>query len=386
LAEFYYAVANLTFGILTVNPPEYFVKRGIDFYEEACKFSFYLTKAVESKRINWDHNIRHAWTQYLRLRSRDLYYDLPVVKSRTPSLDQMLDDLGESFLEDHESSLEDAEVESITLKDFLSKALKILSIYYPDNQVDRFMPLALLSIESGLKVPRRVEAFKNLFLAILKQMSHMNSESFPINPTSFDHPIDQSVVTLSVLMYLTSLDNCTIPLELASSLDLLSLTTLASVAGGKTLYIPTVRDLETLVTAAVAFTKMITEGSDSRTARRTAKNYLQYDHDIRFLIYPIQSMLKSLESSDCLLIKQLRIGPDGVERRLPLLASLVKNLSDISKCQSELLDLMMRKIENASTNELIEYLRDLDGSERKLISFLEKLVESGKLSDEGYSL
>lgn len=375
LAEFYQLMTDMMFGILTVDPPEYFVKHDIDVYEEACSFGLIVLDRIRTKKIDWDPKIRQAWTWYAKISSKWFHYSYPQEKSLDISLERLLEEMAPVLLDASSENLPFPHVQmydqdSILYHELVEKVMFILKLHYEESEITRMLPLTLFSIQFNVELSKEICKFKSLFLVTLKRLFSMYVEPNRLIPMNLDKEVDKNIVTLILLIYLSSQDNTTIPLELVSSLDFFSIFRLAIFSGGQTLYIPTVEELETVVTSAVALTTMLTEGVDSKSSRRLAKQFMGYGYDIRRLNIFIKSMVDNLSSSDSLMVKFLSTNCEN-----SFFYDLLKNLKHVSDCQTKIINDLDGKIHSSSPEELVKYLGDLDDSERKLVTFVERLIK-----------
>jgi hypothetical protein len=380
LSKIYRLLADMMFAVLTVNPPEYFVKHGVDFYEESCSYALIILNRIKTKRINWDHNIRHAWTWYIRVTSRYFHYGYPKHHSIEVSLDQVMEEW-DAMMSSHFIENEEELVPYISYQDrdplihrkVCEKLFLILQIYYDKEEIFRMMPLILYSIQFDTELPQDAARLRGLFIVTLKRLMSVYNESESMLPMNVSQSVNRNTITLILLMFLSSEDNQTIPLEIISSLDFFSMVRLSVFAGGKTIYIPTVDEIESVVTSAIALSTMLTEGTDSKSARKSAKQFIGYKHDIRRLNRFIKSMVDNLTSSDNAVMKYL-----GTDCESTFYHDLLKNLNHVTKCQTNIITGLNEKIKDSSPEALLRYLGDLDDSERKIVTFIERLIKLKK--------
>ena len=380
LSEMYQLVADMMFGIFSVNPPEYFSKNNIDFYEESCNFALYIIKKIETKKINWDYTIRHAWTWYFKTCARFFHYSYPKINSNKISYDKLIEDL-EPVLSDASSDeppfnhvVED-DYNKILWKEFFDKIILALQVYYEKSEIYKMLPLVLLSIQSDVMLPEDISKFRGLFLVTVKRLVTAYTDSKEDLPISIDASINKSTIILILLAYLSSEENQMLSVELMSSLDFLSLTRLALVAGGKEIYIPRVDELEGVVAAAVSLADILIEGSDFKVSRRLAKQFVGYSLDVRRLNKYMQSMLSIMNGSDNLFINYF-----GTKCETPFFNDLVRKLQSVSECQDNIIENLNQKVKDASPEDLIKCLAELGDSEQKMVSFIERLI---KIKDSG---
>lgn len=377
LSKMYRLLADMLFGILTVNPPEYFLKHHVDFYEESCSYALVILNRIKNKRINWDYNVRHAWTWYVRVTARYFHYGYPKHQNLEVSLDEVMEDwesmLSSNLIENEEELkpyVFNQTFDSLLHHQVIEKVLFLLQMYFNKEEITKSIPLLLFSLQFKTELPHRLEQMKGLFLVLLKRLISRQIEIDTILPLSISNSVDKSTITLILLMYLTSEDNQLIPMELMASMDFFSLVRLSAFIGGQEIRIPTVDEIESVVASAVALSSMLTEGVDSKNARQGAKRYVGYKHDIRRLNKFIKSMIENLSLSDNLILKYL-----GTDSESTFFHDLLQNLNSVSDCQSKILDNLNNKIVGSTPESLLNYLSELDDSERKIVTFVERLIK-----------
>jgi hypothetical protein len=385
VARLYKSVADLAFAIFCVDPPEHLVKSNGDFYDTACEYSLYLTYRIQKRKLVWDPTIRHAWTKYIRLNTKYIYHTLPVNQAKFLSLDHLLDEL--DFLLDS-ADLEDVTTplpESVTYQDprdmmrreFFDKVMVVLKTFYTKNEINRFVPLVISSLLHDFELPEEVQRFRSLMLTMIRRVSTLYETSDYLKPTGLTQSVDRSVITLILLSYLTRPDvNKTLPFELVSSLDFHSMVRLSIVAGGKSLYIPSLDDLELVVASSVALSSMLSEGKSFKDSRYVAKDIVGCRKDVRRLNRFMREMSESLDPGSLRLVAEMNKGGE-----VSFLSDLLSNLRVMTDKQKTILDKLDKEIIGASPAELIESLQKLDDYERKLISFIERFsqLQSSKI-------
>jgi hypothetical protein len=385
VARLYKSIADLAFAIFCVDPPEHLVKSNGDFYDTACEYSLYLTHRIQKRKLNWDPTIRHAWTKYIRLNTKYIYHTLPVNQSKFLSLDHLLDEL--DFLLDS-SDVDDVSTplpESVTYQDprdmlrreFFDKVIVVLKTFYTEREINSFMPLVISSLLYDFDLPEDVARFRSLLLTMVRRISTLYETSDYLKPTGLTQSVDRSVITLVLLSYLTRPDvNKTLPFELVSSLDFHSMVRLSIIAGGKSLYIPSLDDLELVVASSVALSSMLSEGKSFRDSRYVAKDIVGCRKDVRRLNRFMREMSESLDPSSLRLVAEINKGGE-----VSFLSDLVDNLRTMTDKQKIILDKLEGDIIGASPAELIESLHKLDDYERKLVSFIERFsqLQSSKI-------
>ena len=376
VSRFYKSVADLAYAIFCVDPPEHLVKSNGDFYDTACEYSLYLTYRVQKRKLNWDPTIRHAWTKYIRLNTRYIYHTLPVNQAKFLSLDHLLDEL--DFLLDS-SDLKDVSTplpESVTYQDsrdmlrreFFEKVLIVLKTFYTEGEINRCLPFVISSLLYDFEVPEEIQRFRLLLLTTVRRIVSLYESSDYLKPTGLTQSVDRCVITLILLSYLTRPDiNKTLPFELVSSLDFHSMVRLSMIAGGKSIYVPSLDDLELVVASSVALASMLSEGKSFRESRYIAKDVVGCRKDVRRLNRYMREMSEALDPSSLRLIAEINKGG-----QVSFLSDLVDNLRIMTDKQKIILEKLETELIGSTPVDLIESLQKLSDYEGKLVSFIER--------------
>ena len=378
LVMFYKSVTDLVFGVFSVNPPNCFAKYSIDSYDEACSYALYLTDRVRLHSIDWSCDKRNAWTQYIRLNTRYVYSSLPLFKTRELSFDKLLDELDKKLTYD---SIEDIDtllpnpvvyqdLSGMTQKEFFSKLIILLKVYYPENVIYRLLPITFSSMTHKFKLPDDVKQFKCALVVNVKRLVDYYSDSPDISKINLDQSIDKSIIILILLSYLSSNSEfSSIPFKLVSALDFHNLVRLATVAGGETITIPTVDDLELMVGSCIALSAMLFDGVDAGESRYVAKRFLGLKKDVRKLNKFMRDMFDGMNTNALNLVLDL-----NSSKGESFVCDLVSHLKAITKHQTNILTQLEEDIPNLTSEELINSLASLDGSEKKLVGLLERIA------------
>lgn len=378
LAEIYQRIADAAYGVLSVNTPEYLAKNHIDLYEEACNYAIYAISRIESKRLNWDYTIRQAWIPYIRLNLRYVH-DYPKTLGQFVPYDNLLDEsndflssLVSEYSQDFDRIYRETNDVQIFYTQTYSQVLSLLKLYCSGKSLPKMLPLIFLSLRYGIELPDHVESVKKLFLVLLKKLTSNYTNSGDFAPVDLPQLVSKNIIVLILLIYLSSKENSKLSLELTSSLDFLSIVRLSLIAGGKSIYIPTSDELDSIVAAAIAVGDSMSKGSDLRESRQVAKHAIGFKHDVRRLNKFIKSIVQSLKKSDLSYISQF-----GVNCEIPFFSTLGSRLESLDQCHSELLGNISKLSDSTrSPDELLKCLSELEMSEQRLISFIERLLVS----------
>jgi hypothetical protein len=383
VGHLYKALSELAYRIFCVNPPFVYKKRGLDPYNNACNHALDIVERVRSKTIDWDPEKRQAWTSYLRLSTRYFYTVMPTLPDyTTKSLDEVFEEI-ESKLNDVSSlNLEDSP-SHVTYQDnsqllkggFVDHLYLLLRTYCPKDDILRLIPITITSIKYDLEVNEEVSRFKCLVLNLIKRLTDFHNATEHVEPSILPDSLDKSVITLLLLNFASYQNqNSTIPFDLVSSLDFHSLMRLAATSGGKFIRIPTVRELETVIASSVALSSMLLDGSTFREARIKAKSVIGFRSNVRSLNRFMKNMRDCLSPANSQIL--LCLNKSG---GASFLSDLIKSFKTSNRAMVKILDRMESEISSLSSEELLEYLKTLDTSEKKLLSFLERMINIQEL-------
>jgi hypothetical protein len=379
VGHLYKALSDLTYGIFCVNPPFVYKKRGLDPYNHACNHALDIVDRVRSKTIDWDPSKRQAWTSYLKLSTRYFYTVMPTLPEHTTkSLDQVFEEIEAKLndtsnvkkLDDSPSHVTYQDNSQIVKNGFSDQLYVLLRAYCPEDRIFQLMPLAISSIKYNFEVNKEVTRFKCLLLNLIKRLSAFHHATEHVEPSILPESLDQSVVTLLLLNFASYQNqNSSVPFDLVSSLDFHSLMRLAATSGGKVLRIPTVRELETVIASSVAMSSMLLDGTSFKEARMKAKNIIGFRSNVRSLNRFMKSMRDCLRPENSQIILYLnKTNGDS------FLSDLIKSFKTSNRAMTKILDRMEAEIASLTPEQLLEYLKTLDTSEKKLLSFLERMI------------
>lgn len=374
LVMFYKSVANLTFGIFSVNPPDAFSRYSLDSYDEACSYALHLTDRVRLHSLNWGHEERNAWTQYIRLNTRYAYTLLPTMKSREFSFDKLLEELDKKLTSGEEeetvpTSLAYRGLTEDSQTEFLEKLFVLLTMYYEKEEIQRLLPITFSSLMYKFSPPEDVVRFKNFLLVITKRLISYYSEAHLLKTIPLDQSINKSAIILILLSYLSNTQTSSIPMELTTSLDFYSLVRLASVAGGETITIPTVDEIESVIASCIAIAAVMFDGIDVYESRYIAKRSVGFKKDVRRLNRYIKNITDELSIQNLKTV--IEVNKSMGE---PFMGELVNSLRLITSHQTSILDKLEENLPNLSFEELVDSLSALDGSEKKLVGLIERMA------------
>jgi len=342
--DLFYKVRDLAHAILSVGDWE---KYNIDIEETAYDYAIYLFERILTGfRLEPKENgTRFPLQHYMNLNIRHVIITLgddELFKSLVEDMEYLLDTTESSEIEE-EIQLEN----QFELKDLKLTLYKSLRVFYSEEEIRRLLPISLefISEVSRKNIPNTapddVADFSLVLIALAKRVIKDNNVTYPYNGSKTElRQILNSSVRSSV--FLASVVNTDFfPKELLLSVDTDSLSRIVSLMGGKTVRIPTQRELDTLLGTVITLSKNIIEGKTTKKALAESKS----DFDLVFCNQiNIQNFVsKSMESYKY-------FGKD--QETKPLIHAL---LSSIKSIESMIDDLVKENKENISEEEIETY-------------------------------
>ena len=273
--KLFLAIKNLAFAILSVGR---WKKENIDHELAAYEYGVYfLTRILNGFKLESPDGRKFALQAYIRLNINHVVFT---------NLDDLVNDVVGDIEYICKGDILDSFIsEEITVDDkldefFLSKKVyKSLGIFYSKEEVDRLLPLSLDIYFNNqefynTKAPKDVINFLNVLIALAKRIVR----KFNINK-KVDIPKDsvKNILssTIKSSVFLAAVVNSDFfSKELLLALDLDSLYRLIDLQGGKTIRIPTQRELDTLVGTILSSSKVILEGKDLTSSIAESKKDL----------------------------------------------------------------------------------------------------------------
>jgi hypothetical protein len=219
--------------------------------------------------------VKIPWTRYIKLSLRSVIF----AKLNESELTKLFGDA--RFIFEYEEAgdkyVPDNTIENAVVRKFLAKILfKKLRMFYSKKEIDRLFPIAsdLFYIQKQKVIsphlPKDVRDFSIVLLALAKRL--VMSEGYRNDEESIEHVRDSLKSVVKSTVFLATVSNSRIfPMSLLLSLDIDSLYRLVTVAGGKTIKIPSMRDLESLIGGVLSVGKMLLDGTDVDKALREVK-------------------------------------------------------------------------------------------------------------------
>lgn len=271
--SFFEATKDLSFAIVSIS--DWIDKAEFDPDEIAYEYAIYLFERVITDKFKPKFDEKSfPWTSYVKLNIKH------IVHGEIKKSERWKDVLSDfQFFIDNEPHYLDSTIElqkplidEFYKKEISDQIFKSLNLFYTKEEISRMLPLAMevISSSSGYnsKMPEDLHCFCLTLISLSKRLCSAESES---NPRSKDmKKLLKSSLRSSV--FLSTITNSDFfPRELLLSLDIDSLFRLVRVCGGQTIRIPRPQELDSLLCAVVALSKMIDEGKEANKSISDAK-------------------------------------------------------------------------------------------------------------------
>jgi len=272
--QLFNGIRELAFAILTVGD---FEKYNIDVEESSYEYALYLFERILNgfELVPSGKGDKFPLQYYISLNIKDT-----VITKRDDELFKSL--IGDmQFLIERKEVMEvedDTDLESKIHHDYLANCLfKALRIFYTHDEIRRVLPISLeLMFESKRKLiidnsPTDIKDFSTVLISLAKRViidSNINVE-YDIPKKRLEEIFGSSV--RSSVFLAAVVDTNFFPKELLLSLDSDSLSRIVSLMGGKSIRIPTQRELDTLLGSVVTIAKMIMEGGEVKDLLKETK-------------------------------------------------------------------------------------------------------------------
>jgi hypothetical protein len=241
------------------------------------------------------------------------------------------------------------------------KVIQSLKMFYPMDEIKRLFGITCEMIYNNDRklldesLPADMRDFATVLLGTAKRIAGEN-----YGYTDFSKNKDYKVALKSAVrssVFLASVVNEDFfDKSLLLATDMESLYRLATLAGGKTIQIPTLREMDTLLGAVSAITSCLLEGKDPDKAIREAKSNLGlvFSHKVNLKKFVYQAM------------KSYKIFGDEIAATQPLVNVLLTSLM----CLEKVFDGMIEKTGSASAEEMAKIYSDMVGSCTQLTNSL----------------
>lgn len=268
-----YAVAQLT-DIPTdhVNRDDVAYEMAVWMLERIIRGDFIPVGTDENKRFPWQVYVRRCIPGFIPYPGKDgggkvqdfihVYWENLVENGD--------DDTEENLLQVPDS--EDNQPDIIISKRYVrKKIIQALRLFYSEKELKRlyYMYCALCMHKDGRypsrdeSIPSDLREFAITVLVVAKRIAQQTNTNYspPVKPEQLAEAIQSAIRSTMFLSAITERSSL-FPQELVMSLDIDSLFRLCECAGGKTIRIPTPRELNSVVQAASTAAEMLTTGYD----------------------------------------------------------------------------------------------------------------------------
>lgn len=263
---FFLSVRDLAYALATINNTA--KKHNLEPDEVSNEYALRLFERVVLKGFRFSTNTgKIPFTSYFKLNMRDVIISdcKPDFKTEVRS---DVNKLREALLAD-----EIPEVDRFSKDYYMQKIYEGLKVFYKDKEIKKFISLAVDVIyqSKGQPIPDGLPLNLRDFCVVLIAMAKRTYE-FNISD-HIEGDINKALASgmrSSVLLAAVA-NTQNFPAELMLSLDLNSLTRLATISGGKKIRVPTLKQLDGLTGAVAAISEHLLTGSDYKEVLKRSK-------------------------------------------------------------------------------------------------------------------
>jgi len=173
-SSFYQCVRDLAYAILKVGK---YKKYDIDFEDISYEYAVHLYMNVADGSFRPDLKGGFPWQFYI---SKNILHVILGVKKGEKQAYELLEDLNELpediLVDDEVPLVDDSYAMSVLKKAMVAEIMRAITIFYPQREVDRLLPMCstLLSIgpkPSYLSLPKKAKEFSITLVSIAKRVS-----------------------------------------------------------------------------------------------------------------------------------------------------------------------------------------------------------------------
>jgi len=275
--DLFESIRELAFAVLRVGS---YHKYNIDFEHVSYEYAIYLFERIIIGSLKLEpkspekHKIKKFPLQhYVRKNIKHVIFTL----KDGGVWQELVTDL-ETF-SDEDDIADSASLPPVLMdrRRFSAKLLDTLRIYYNYDDIRRLLPLSVEIIYEkwyqcfGNDVPVDLRDFTTILVASAKRVARIENLFYSTNLKKKDLKQALGAAVRSTIFLSAIANNDIFPRELLLSLDIDSLYRMVSVLGGKTIKVPTQKELETLLGGVSAVSKVILEGKDQTKALKETK-------------------------------------------------------------------------------------------------------------------
>lgn len=277
--QMFLRIKEITLAILEVGKWDKFE---LDFDTVAYEYALYLFERLVTGSFKAEPGIpgtRFPMQKYINVNLRHVVYKMIQEESWKGLLKDMeflVDDVGLcEFPEQYEESF----VNRMNKGYLARKIIRALKLYYSEAELKRLFHVSVELLYNNNFIvkpdwPKDIMDFSAIMVATAKRIAlEVDCQGYKdVSRSSLEKSL--SAAARSSIFLSTVANAEFFSRELLFSLDLESLYRLISVAGGKTLRVPTKRELDTLIGATVTVSKIILEGKEIDKAIQESKSDL----------------------------------------------------------------------------------------------------------------
>lgn len=356
--QLYLTIKNLAYAVLEVGR-----WNSIDYEEVSYEYAVYLFERIALGKFKprGYENSRFPWQHYIR---KNIRHIIMAVSGSNHSWYDLVEDLERFVDEGNAEFVEEGAAENHIGKDVLAtKLFRSLTLFYDISEIRRLLAISvdLLSDKSRYTIrddmPPDVKEFSMVLVAMAKRIASDSGikRDGDIPKSDLLRVLSSSVRST---VFLSTIVNCSFfPKELLLALDIDSLYRLVQVMEGRSVRVPTLREMDTIIGSVIAISNAISEGgSVDEVLKESKEKYgLVFSNHVNMRNF----ISKSIETYDIFgdmkkpsepIIKMLLLTVNSLE---VLFSKLNKSMDDTTS--SDLLDSykVLSESFNAFTKNLI---------------------------------
>lgn len=319
-------VKELSYAILSVGAYDKFK---IDYEKVSYEYAIYLFQRIIMGTFKMHgYTGRFPLQDYIRKNVKHVIFtmrDIDVWRDVVSDLEFLMDQGGLSELD---SVIDDtpAPAHFIDRNVYAGKLLDLLRMYYTYDEIRRLLAISVEHIYGNWyqyvspSTPDDIRDFVIVLVSSAKRIVRIENIFFGTDTKRSTVKRALSSAVRSTVFMSTVVNSKFFPKELLLSLDLDSLYRIVAVMGGKTLRVPTQRELDTLIGGVITASKVILEGKDIKKTVKESRN--EYD-----LVFSSHIDIQYFVSKA---VENFNIFKDGSSSE-PLINLLVSSISSLDK-------------------------------------------------------
>lgn len=273
----FYDIEKIAYAILSVK----YDAKNFSRQEIAYEYAIYLLQRILSQEFTpVAMHGKFPWQFYINQNIKHILFTKIKETSSNPNLDEYSD--LENYTHNEVNVYFQVE-DNYIRKIFEDRLLEQLGNFYTEDDIKRLYPLAIKELLADAQnklvpdnLPKDLEGFLITTIALAKKLAkdlNITKKHSPNFQIPIEEAIQNSIKSTLFLSTIGSEDK--FPKGLFMSLDMDSLYRLIATMGGKTIRIPTEREMDTLIAAVVTLGAMIGEGKSFQQAFKIAKSEYQ---------------------------------------------------------------------------------------------------------------